>query len=168
MTAHLSTGEGLRSHHLARYQVAIAFGCYHGPIFRELAHLQWQDLQGAFYTFRFESRDSVVIDQNLKPMVARNYQWANADRADQRLLQHPLVRDKMVSARLFNQTLRHIFNDFGIDSPDVNFQTLRKTFARKVYEDMGRSEMALEILAHELGYSGHQVKAFVRLDDEGI
>ncbi len=151
--------------HLARYQAAIAFGCYHGPNFNELTHVTWDDVLGGYYTFRYEKRPLTVIDQQAKAIIWHNHTVIQPDRNDEFVIQHPLYRNKSVNARIFNQALRQIFEQFGVDSPEANSQTLRKTFARKIYRDFGYADIALDILKDELGYSLHLIKVMVRTDE---
>lgn len=150
----------------ARYQSAIAFGCYLGPSSKELLTLRWNHLFNQIYKWRFEERYNVVIDKDLHKVATTNFDIVKPERKNELVLPHLFNSNKSVSAGQFNASLIKLFTEFLVNTPEPNFQTLRKTFARKIFEDMAYSDLAVEILSDQLGYSRTLTRTYLRKEGE--
>lgn len=146
---------------LAACQVAIAFGCYNGPTSSALRQLRWQDLFRNTYNFYDENRSCVVIDRKLEMLARKNYRLSDARNPEQYVLCNQFRPDQPIHAIQFNTILQEIFQKFGVACCEPTSLTLRKTFTCKVYHDLARGEVALQVLSRELGVSMSVMRAYV-------
>ena len=149
---------------LARYQIAIAFGCHLGPNAKELLHLKWYDVFNDTYTFRYEPhRMSHFIDQVVRVTALKNFHLLKYDTLSHFILPDAFSPVKPIVPKVFNKVLASILADFGIATPEPSYLTLRKTYARKIYEDLAQDMQALRLLSEELRLPLSVMKSFIKL-----
>lgn len=149
---------------LANYQVAIAFGCYLAPNSTELLNLTWRKLKQDKFYYMYEERTPAVVDDHLREIIDKNYAIVKPFGYNRYLLCNNFKGNQPIAAKRFNKVLADIFEQFGIDTPHANFQTLRKTFARKVFLDLSATDEAVEILSNEFGMNPGLMRIFLRVD----
>lgn len=147
----------------AMYQVSIACGCYFGPTARELFSIRWKDIRGVgAYIFRCEPERSplvippelrAIIDQNhtfLRPFSERDYVISTVD------------NQKPVWSKVYNNVLAKVLYKFGIYIPNASAQTLRRTFALKVWHEFDNAQQASKELSKELNYPAADIPNYIK------
>lgn len=164
MDAYLVTASENEMLKLAAYQTAIAFGCYIGPNSTDLLNLTWRDLLADKFYFKFEERTPSTLDDDLKTIIHKNFDLINPSEMIRFLLYDNFKANHPIRAKRFNTVLNDVLKQFGVDTPNPNYQTLRKTYAHKVYLDLGGGENAIEILSEEFNYSPNLMRTFIRIN----
>lgn len=164
MDERISDPQNLHRLKEARIQTLIAAGAYLGPMAVELLGMRWSDLRNSLaYFFCCEPhRQPLVIDPDFRQIVTKNY------RLVQPQYRHELVLMRSREQRpylpqMFNRVLAATFASFGLRVKVPTAYTLRRTFARKIWESEQGSEAIVKELATEFKMRKGSIKTFVRL-----
>lgn len=148
----------------AKYQTSIALGCNLGLTFGELIRFRWIDVVGVDrYIFKDEPhRLPIIINEEVTAIALRNYAIVNPMNSEHYIVNSSLsANNKLIAPHQYNAALKAIFEYFGIVVPTPCSQTLRRTYARKIWIDQDKSEEALheisEILQCKLSKSRRYV-----------
>ncbi len=149
----------------AMYQVSIACGCHFGPTARELFSIKWKDIRGVgAYMFRYEpQRSPIVIQPELRAIIEENHAFLRPFSQQEYIVTNSLENNKPVWGRVYNNVLEKLLHKFGIYIPNPSAQTLRRTFALKVLEDLDNEHLAIKELSRELGYPIDQIPRYIKL-----
>lgn len=149
--------DGTRKVTLARYQTAIAIGCYLGPRAKELRTFIWNDFIGKsskdLFEFKTEKHRKIHFNEKLIRLLHANYKIIDPINIHDYILQSPSHPGKAISTRAFNKGLLYWFKYFGIKTDNPSSHTLRKTFAQRVFKNRGASEEALIFVSEILNHS---------------
>ena len=150
----------------AKYQTSIALGCNLGLTFKELIRFRWIDVVGVDrYVFKDEPhRPPIVISEEIDEMVMRNYAIVNPMSNEHYIVNSSLsANNKLIAPHQYNAALKSIFENFGIVVPTPCSQTLRRTYARKIWVDQGKSEDALHELSEILQCNLNRSRKYVTI-----
>lgn len=150
----------------AMFQTSIACGCHFGVLTKELLSLRWNDVVGvgAYYFKHKPNRSPILIDQRLKELIKKNMTAVKPLSQSQLIINESLLpTDKVISPRKYNTILQRIFDQFDLDVQGASVQTLQRTFARKVWQELGQTDDALLELSKELGYKIGPIRHYVQL-----
>ncbi|MEM8568931.1 MAG: hypothetical protein AAGF85_20905 [Bacteroidota bacterium] len=150
----------------AQIQTLMAIGAYLGPLAMELLSIKWNQVRGvgAYFFVNESYRQPLVIDKELKSIIDKNYNIVNplSDQAYIISENAAGLSGKPLAPIKFNNMLDNVFKQFGIDIPSPSSITLRRTFARKVWQDDGGSEGITQELAMELRLYAGSVKRYIQ------
>lgn len=151
---------GQRKITLARYQTAIAIGGYLGPRAKELLHLTWFDFIGKsakdLYEFKTEKNRKIYYNDKLLRLVNANYLIVDPVNVHDFILQSPAHPGRAITTRGFNKALQKLFKEYKIYTDNPSSHTLRKTFARRIFQNKGADEKALIFVSEVLNHSTTQ------------
>ena len=141
---------------LAKHLVIIAAGCYLGVRGSDLLTLTWKDLinNKRTWTLREGKTDKkriVTLNPELLKIVA--YCHKVADPFSNEI---PIIHNKNVKPVLItelNRIIKKTFKNYKIKTVNVSSHTLRKTFGKRVYQNLGSTEAALVLLSKIFNHS---------------
>lgn len=149
----------------AALQTLIALGVHLGPLAYELLSITWSQVVdvGAYFFVKESYRQPLVLERDLLIMIKRNYEIVKP------LSRSSLVfpgttsstQNRPIPPIRFNNMLANLFGEYDIQISDPNTNTLRRTFARKVWMEFNGSEDIVKELAIELRLYKGSVRRYV-------
>lgn len=166
MTAIIQSSEDRLKRKYAMYQTGIACGAYLGPTTNELLSIRWCDIKGVgAYIFKLEThRSPIVIPTELRVLIKKNYDILRPFSTQEFVIKDAFKDiNKPIWGGVFNNVFLKILDQHGIDIPCPSVQTLRKTFARQTYLELGSTPEAIDLLAHELNYTRNNIANYIKI-----
>ena len=159
----------------ANARLMLACGFYTAFRIGDILTLTWGDLWGDTFT-RFEQKTGkgrkISVNADLKNIALETYQMMPKKPLDDELIfvVQKNVRDKKaISVTAANKRVAKYFDKYGITADNPSSHTLRKTFARRVYDKNGKTDAALHILSEILNHSDIKTtRKYIGLTDELI
>lgn len=136
----------------------IGTGAYLGLRASDLLNLRWSDLMDKDEITITEKKTSknrhITINTSLKDILS----YASEELAKQGKFNMDTYifvnrNGEQVSIQYINRLLKKTFSDFGIKTQNASTHTLRKTFAKRVWEMDGKSERSLIYLSQMFNHS---------------
>jgi len=155
----------------------LMFACGFYTAFRigDILTLTWGDLWGDTFR-RFEQKTGkgrkISVNPDLKRIALETYNLMPKKPLDDELIfiVQKNVRDKKaISVTAANKRVAKHFEKYGITAANPSSHTLRKTFARRVYDNNGQTDAALHILSEILNHADIKTtRKYIGLTDELI
>ena len=164
LSIHIDQAKGLQKKKYAVMQTAIASGAYFGLSIVDILESRWHEIHDvACYKFLFEwYRKPVPMNDGLKKLIGKNYQLVKPlnDRSyilkdDKQVLFHSMIHEQ------FNEVFKDLLALCNIQVDNACAQTLRCTYALKIWEENNRSAQSLEALARELRMDWDKINPFL-------
>ena len=141
-----------------RMSLLVGCGCFFGLRISDLRVLRWNQILGrddlVIYEYKTGKRRVVRINKSFQGHIRKCHK-AMRVRDDG----SPCFLNRyggLMSVQMINRHLKEIKRKYALDIPNFSTHSLRKTWARKVYENenaMGRGEMALLKLSELMNHS---------------
>lgn len=128
-----------------RTALLVAIGIYTGLRISDILGLTWEQVQG--YTFDVvEGKTKKRREIQVSPDLARIIASVATPAANGYIFTYRNT-GRPITVQAANQRLKAAFEAYGIEAQNASSHTLRKTFARRVWEAHGKTDSALVLLS---------------------
>ncbi len=141
-----------------RMSLMIGCGCFFGIRAGDLLALRWEQIHDrnelVIHEGKTGKRRVIAINRSFQSHIRKCYRAMAV--ADDRMLCFRNRYGGQISIQMVNRLLKGIGKRYSLDAKNLSTHSLRKTWARKVYENEnaeGRGEMALLKLSELMNHS---------------
>ncbi len=150
---------------VASLQTLVALGVHLGPLSNELLRITWDQVVnvGSFTFKREQYRQPLVLEPDLRAIIKKNYERIQPLSKGAMILPDKTgSSQRPIAALRFNNMLKNHLEECEIEISDPNANTLRRTFALKMWKDFNGSEEIVEVLAKELRLNKGSVIRYIQ------
>lgn len=141
-----------------RMSLLIGCGCFFGLRISDLRCLRWNQIlerdEFTVYEYKTGKRRVVRINKGFQEHIRKCYDAMEVRDDESACFQNRY--GGLMSVQMLNRLLKGIKKKYELDVPNFSMHSLRKCWARQVYENenaMGRGEMALLKLSELMNHS---------------
>jgi len=158
-----------------RFMLLIAIGMYMGLRIRDILHLKWSVLLERDILELKESKTGkprrITVNPNLRQIIAESYRSLNENVQIAAKDSYVFINRegiKPISIQYVNRTLHKIFNRCQIVSrKSPSSHALRKSFARKIFEQHGCSDAGLILISALFNHNNSSVtRRYIGLEEQ--
>ncbi|MBU3010181.1 tyrosine-type recombinase/integrase [Polaribacter vadi] len=141
---------------LPKISLIVGFGVFTGLRIGDILNLRWFQILNVDFILLPEQKTSkvrhITLNPVLKSLILSSYDSFGTCNLDFVFLNR--YNSKVISLQYVNSSLRKACKDFNICcSGNISSHSLRKTFGRRVYENLGKTDEALMILSSIFNHS---------------
>ena len=156
--------DNLHQKKYAAVQTLVSLGVHLGPQALELLSIRWSEVihRGAYIFANESHRQPLVLEPYLIQVIKRNYKLIKPASPHCLIMTDNLgAAGQAIQPRRFNNILADVFKTAGINVDAPSSNTLRRTFARKIWLENGKSEDIIDELSNELRLGKGGVRRYI-------
>lgn len=137
-------------------------GFYFGLRISDILKLTWQDIAGNEFFIKETKTGKtrkIKVSANFKRFAKIAFDAITKEPAgtDFVFTSHQSNENKAIEVQTANKRIRKVFKTYNVKVQNASSHTLRKTFAKRVYEYNGKSDSALLLLSQILNHANTTV-----------